>query len=1160
MRSRHVLLVVTALAASAWQARPALAAPCAATGADLVIDGITCQLSGIHTYNTVTVTNGGIIQVAAFDGTDKIGTGNLELRAKSISVDATSKITARGDGYFTRVCGDGASPTADGGGQGGCSVRDSGGGGAHFGRGGRGTKDITPPQTFPRDFEEDCGNGVTYSGTGVAACPSFTNCRDNDGLPTVAGQPYSHSIYVSEFGGSGGDKGCRDGDGTTLVTAGKGGGRIVLAGLNGGAGTVTLNGTLDASGTRGCGDGNDSAGGGAGGTVLVVGDQVTIGATAVVTSQGGLGGDTQGSISGGECPAPYQQSGTCDDCGGGGGGGIVNVLSGVSATISDDAVFNVSGALGGVCPICRGEAGGGVGELQISGGYVGELCDGYDNDFDSSIDEGFGDLACPGMTVPACMNGVPQQCPADVPACQLPVTDSRARFAVIVDTSGSMLGNLAGTPTFGDGSVDHPGRPQGADGLANDSRLFQAKSALRQVISAYPDIDFSLARYHQDESLNRSCQLAHTFECQNICCSYDNPANNTGPAPTPACTVDGGNGTTLAVLKDSPGDECINYSGTCGPPRRGADVIVGFGADINNYLMWLDGRETSFDATINTGAYCNFAGGGDCELRGTGPTPLASSLNAVEDYLTPIKACDTAASGGCRKYNVILLTDGAESCSGDPVAAASALRAKGINTYVVGFSTLASETAQLNQVAAAGGTGSAFLVGDDNALANALAQIVSGNVVFETCNNLDDDCDGRIDEDFPQKGNACDNGALGACRGTGTLVCNGTGSGLACSITNPGATPGTEVCNGLDDNCNGAIDEGITCTPGCVPTNPVDLCNGIDDDCDGQFEEDDPNIGTSCGATATPPCRLGTNACIGGAIVCVGAVDPGPEQCNGIDDNCDGTPDDMAPCPTPTSCVEGGCRLPCAGGEFSCPQGYKCEPSAAGEFCVPSACATCAPNETCVNDMCQDPCAGVTCAAAEQCRFGTCVDCNVLGCPGSQVCSNSMCIDDPCANVDCTGQCDSALGCSCRGGACIANCSDSECPTGARCGPDGACVADACAGVRCPDNQVCTDGVCGTDPCIVVTCPAGHVCDGGACIDDPCKLAECTGEYVCTVRDGAAVCLPTNPGHVPDLVLVGGGGCAVGGTGDGGDGGGPASSAVLGLALVGLVVRRRRSL
>ncbi len=1131
------LVAVSGLVVSTAQA-----APCAPTGMNLDVNGITCQLSGVQTYDTVTVRNGGVIEVNVYNGTDKSGTGNLEIRARQITVDATSRITARGQGYQTRRCGNGDAMTPTGGGRGGCAVRDSGGGGAHFGRGGRGTNDISGTQSFPADFEEDCGNGVTYDMAGVPSCPATNNCRNDDGLPTVAGQPYTHSIYIPEFGGAGGDKGCRDGDGTGLTTAGTGGGRIVLAAVMGGTGNITINGTLDASGRRGCGIENDSAGGGAGGTIVVVGDDVDIGATAVFTSAGGLGGDTQGGLPGSECPMPFQQTGTCDDCGGGGGGGIISVLS-VTSTINDRAVFNVSGALGGVCPICRGEAGGGVGELQISNGYVGEFCDNFDNDFDSNVDEGLGDLNCPGMTVPACMNGIPQQCPPDVPACEGPVTDSRARFAVIVDTSGSMLGSLTGVPTFGDGSVDHPGRDQNANGIADDSRLFKAKSALTQVISAYPNIDFSLARYHQDQATNRSCQLAHTFECQSICCSYDNPVGNSGPAPTPACTVDGGNGTSLTVLKDSAGDECINYAGNCGPPRRGADVLVGFGSDIDNYLVWLDGRETSFDNTQQQGEYCNFDGGGDCELRGTGPTPLANSLQAVEDYLTPIKACDVAASGGCRKYNVILLTDGAESCQGDPVAAAAALRAKGINTFVVGFSTLASETAQLNAIAASGGTGTAFLVGSEDALANALATIVSGSIVFETCNNLDDDCDTRVDEDFPEKGNACNDGELGACLGTGTLVCNGAGTGLSCMITNPGATPMPEVCNGLDDNCNGAIDEGITCTPGCVPTNPVDLCNGIDDDCDGQFEEDDPVVGTSCGTTDTPPCRLGSNQCIGGEIMCVGQIDPTTEQCNGIDDNCDGVPDDNAMCPAGTSCVEGGCRLACIPGEFPCAPGFKCEEG----FCVPSACAACTPDEICQNDMCIDPCEGVTCGAMEECRFGTCVDCDVLGCPGEEICVNSMCQVDPCADVDCTVGCDTELGCSCRAGACIPNCDDALCPEGQACQPDGSCGASSCAGVECPDDLICIDGTCNFDPCGPVTCPAGEACSEGTCVEDPCKLVECSTGFSCEVRNGDAICVPDRPIVKQELIQPTGGGCSTGGS--------PSWLLVLALGLL----RRRRS-
>lgn len=1139
------------------------AAPCPTTGPDLILVNATCQMSGMHTFDRVVLTNS-TIEVNAYNGNgNKTATGNLELRAREIRIDAASRITAKGKGYQTRLCGDGTGPTATAAGQGGCSVRDSGGGGAHFGNGGRGTKDS--PGSFPAGYEEDCGNGVTYNGAGVASCPSLSDCWNNDGLPTVAGQAYYHSIYEPEFGASGGDKGCRDGDGHDpnasgtargLMVAGAGGGRIVLAAVTPAqTGTITIDGAIDANGKRGCGIGNDSGGGGAGGTVLIAGDAVTIGATARVSAAGGLGGDTQGLLTDptGECALPFQQNTQADDCGGGGGGGIVSVMSGAPATIDDRAVFDVSGAAGGVSTICRGEAGGGVGELQISSGYVGEICDGFDNDFDGVVDDDLPTLSCGTMTVPSCANGLPQECPPDVPACQGPVTDSRARFTVILDTSGSMLADLAGVPTFGDGSVDHPGLDHNGNLAPDDSRLFKAKQALTNVIAAYPNIDFALARYHQDQAPNRSCQTAHNFECNEICCSYDDPTNNTGPAPSPACQVRGTNPAVadLTVRMDSPGDECINYAGSCGPPRRGADVLVGFGADINQYLMWLDGTETAFDNTQTPGAYCNFSGGGDCELRGSGPTPLANALAAVEDYLTPIKACDIASAGGCRRYGVILLTDGAESCQGDPVAAAAALRAKGIDTFVIGFSTLPSETQQLDAIAAAGGTGSAFLVGDEGQLANALATIVSGSIVFETCNDLDDDCDGAIDEDFPEKHQPCDDGELGACRGTGELGCTTDGAGLQCTITNPGAAPLDEVCNGLDDNCNGAIDEGLSCTPGCVPTSTIDLCNGLDDDCDGAFDEDDPAVGQPCGLSNQPPCQFGTNACIGGAIQCVGAVDPGDEVCNGLDDNCDGMPDVDAPCPDPTSCIEGGCRLRCIPGEFPCTAGFRCLQTPDGDFCVPSACASCAPNELCVNEACVDPCEDVQCGPNEECRFGTCVDCNTFGCPSGELCVASECVPDPCLGVDCAAGCTNELGCSCNDGACVPNCDDTLCPEGQRCATDGTCIPDVCAGVECDLFEACVEGACTQDPCALISCRVGQVCTDGVCIEDPCKLVTCSDAHHCEVRDGGALCLPDRPAGRKVLVQPGGGGCSTTGQ--------PGGLALVLGALVLAIVRRRRA-
>jgi Putative metal-binding motif len=1209
MRSKRVFAVVIGLVCTAALVR---GSSVARAQTNLVLSGGSMTLSGVKRYDNVCLTNGATLNVAAYNGSSKLNSGNLELIAGSVYVDASSKIIARGTGYQAALCGDGNGTTSTAGGRGGCSVMDSGGGGAHFGRGGRGTVDdplsngAVWEHGFPTAFEDDCN--IDFDGTACkvenatrtfcwqaalhplnSATADSATCTTSPCVgATVAGVEYWHNIYAPEFGSAGGDKGCRDGDGRSgNPMAGGGGGRVVLVGLserNVGAsvspcgavqGTVRIEGTIDASGKRGCGVGNDSAGGGAGGSVLIVGDHVTVGSMARISAAGGLGGDTFGTVGSAayaDCPSDAQYGGTCDDCGGGGGGGIISVLS-VGSSLDPGAQFNVAGALGGTCAICNGEAGGGAGELQLDGAYVGEYCDGYDNDFDGTVDEDLGTQSC-GLgscqkSISACTSGSPVSCsplvtPGDA-SCQATENNARPRIAVVLDTSASMLLDLAGYPTFGDGSLEHPGidTKTDPDTLVNDSRLQLARESLAQVISAYPEIDFALSRYHQDQGLNRSCQTAKWFECQGLVASYDDPTGNTGTL-SPACTVKIGPavGDTINVnpIPGPVGSDCINYAGSCGAPRRGADVLSGFGTKVRDMVRWLDGKETNFSAAATSGDVCQHSDGvHDCEVRATGPTPLAGSLLAIEDYVAPIRAVDSAAQ--CRGYSVILVTDGAESCNGSPDAAAQHLHdALGIQVYVIAVSVLASEQASLNQIARAGSGNvrDATFVSMPQQLVPALTGIIAGSIRSEKCNSLDDDCDGKIDEDFPGLGVACDDGEKGVCKGAGAIACNAAQNGTECKLSAQGGTPGTETCNSLDDDCDGKVDEGLDCdNRPCVPSG-VEVCNAKDDDCDGKVDESDPSVDHVCGETRGT-CEPGRQRCVAGMLRCVGGVLPGMEVCNGKDDDCDGNIDNDAPCPDDDACIAGACRRPCLPTiEFPCPVGYSCTqlPDTDRYFCVPGPCAACKSTELCRNDTCVNPCDSVQCDDNQTCTLGYCRDCTQIGCADGQVCYDRACQDDPCKDVQC------ASDQLCFNGDCKALCNARDCAAGESCGADGSCVQDSCAAVSCDTGQVCRDGMCATNPCVDMQCSSGEQCvPEQGCVVDPCPVTICPGNGVCTVgSQGQPVCTAVHKVLPPGLKYVSAGGgstCSVAHPGAG-SGVPPLAAFTLLLPLWALQLRRAR--
>src|SRR5262249_54009521 len=82
-----------------------------------------------------------------------------------------------------------------------------------------------------------------------------------------------------------------------------------------------------------------------------------------------------------------------------------------------------------------------------------------------------------------------------------------------------------GVPTHGDGSVENPGCDENGDGLFNDSKMFQGKGALLNVISAFGQVEFALESYFQTEggntcSSNAQCNTGAGLGCTNGRCVF----------------------------------------------------------------------------------------------------------------------------------------------------------------------------------------------------------------------------------------------------------------------------------------------------------------------------------------------------------------------------------------------------------------------------------------------------------------------------------------------------------------------------------------------------------------------------------------------------------------------------------------------------------------
>jgi MYXO-CTERM domain-containing protein len=273
------------------------------------------------------------------------------------------------------------------------------------------------------------------------------------------------------------------------------------------------------------------------------------------------------------------------------------------------------------------------------------------------------------------------------------------------------------------------------------------------------------------------------------------------------------------------------------------------------------------------------------ELWAMGKSPYAGVLNDLYAYFSgsylnwgngqtlpsPLDTGTPSNERSCRPVNVLVIGASDDTCDGTSAAKAAAaalyngVTVGGINfnirTHVIAWpgganlGQIAGTYATSTHPGVDGGHGYLANVTTYSELSTALSSILDSTIPPETCDNVDNNCNGCTDEGFQHYCNIQPNQANCCTQGRATCLANyeasitaanpsGDRSLLPCIDSQAGTTPATwlcydpkEQCDDVDNNCNGQTDEGFTKCGSPLHCPQAETCNDQDDDCDGVVDD-----------------------------------------------------------------------------------------------------------------------------------------------------------------------------------------------------------------------------------------------------------------------------------------------------------------------------------